>query len=224
MGRQARSEATRNRIILSAVQLFAEIGYAAASLGDIIERAELTKGAFYYHFDSKEALATAIIEEGSDKMFGVFNRIRNSSAPAMERIIHGCFLVAAMIGSDMVARSGTHLLRAFGQYNRSAGQIYERWVDEIVARVQEAVRDGDLRPELDARAVSETIVSAMLGAELLSNASSSGADVLLRMTRIWEVLLTALVTEDSLEYFRQYLARESMRHSADAADDDAAVT
>ena len=65
MVRQARSEATRRRIITSAVELFNEIGYPAAGLGDIIERAEMTKGALYYHFDSKESLATAIIEEGS---------------------------------------------------------------------------------------------------------------------------------------------------------------
>ncbi|MDT5333549.1 MAG: hypothetical protein QOF31_4846, partial [Mycobacterium sp.] len=53
MVRQARSEVTRGKIIASAVELFNEIGYAAAGLGDIIERAEMTKGALYYHFDSK---------------------------------------------------------------------------------------------------------------------------------------------------------------------------
>jgi AcrR family transcriptional regulator len=65
MVRQARSDATRRKIITSAVELFNEIGYPATGLGDIIERAEMTKGALYYHFDSKESLATAIIEEGS---------------------------------------------------------------------------------------------------------------------------------------------------------------
>ena len=61
MVRQARSEATRQRIIDSAVDLINEIGYPAAGLADIIERAEMTKGALYYHFDSKEALASAIM-------------------------------------------------------------------------------------------------------------------------------------------------------------------
>ena len=62
MVRQARSEATRRKIITSAVELFNEIGYPATGLGDIIDRAEMTKGALYYHFDSKESLATAIID------------------------------------------------------------------------------------------------------------------------------------------------------------------
>ena len=50
MVRQARSEATRQKIIDSAVDLINEIGYPAAGLADIIERAEMTKGARPYHF------------------------------------------------------------------------------------------------------------------------------------------------------------------------------
>ena len=70
MVRQARSEATRRKIITSAAELINEIGYPATGLGDIIERAEMTKGALYYHFDSKESLATAIIEEGGAHLLG----------------------------------------------------------------------------------------------------------------------------------------------------------
>ena len=80
MVRQARSEATRRKIIDSAVDLINEIGYPAAGLGDIIERAELTKGALYDHFDSKEALATAIIEEGSESLFGAFREAGRSGS------------------------------------------------------------------------------------------------------------------------------------------------
>ena len=62
-------------------------------VGGIIERAEMTKGALYYHFDSKESLATAIIEEGSVRLAEAFRGIAASSAPALETIIHGVFVV-----------------------------------------------------------------------------------------------------------------------------------
>lgn len=202
----------------SAVQLFNEIGYPATGLGDIIERAEITKGALYYHFESKEALATAIIEEGSAILSHAFNRIRDSSAPALERIIHGLFVVADLLSTDMVARSGTQLLRALGEFNDAAGRTYNLWLDEMASRVGEAIEEGDLREGLEPRAVGEMIVGSMLGAELLSNATSSGTDVLQRLSRMWQVLLPAIVTEESLGYFREYLARESMRHSAQAAE------
>ena len=117
MVRQARSEATRQRIVNAAVELFSEVGYQATGLGDIIERAQLTKGALYYHFDSKEALATAIIEEGADIALRAFRSISDPSSPALENMIHGIFVVADLTTSDKMVRTGTQLLKAFGEFN-----------------------------------------------------------------------------------------------------------
>src|ERR1700710_1492193 len=110
MVRQARSEATRKKIINAAVELFAEVGYQATGLGDIIERAELTKGALYYHFDSKDALATAIIEEGANAALIAFRNIGEPTAPALENMIHGVFVVADLIRTDKTVRTGGQLL------------------------------------------------------------------------------------------------------------------
>ena len=214
MVRQARSEATRRKIITSAVELFNEIGYPATGLGDIIERAEMTKGALYYHFDSKESLATAIIEEGSANLIHAFRSITESSAPTLESMIHGAFVVADLLSTDKVARSGTQLLRAFGEFNDAAASTYQGWLIEMAARAHEAIDEGDLRADLDPEAVGETIVATMLGAELLSNATDAGVDMLKRVARIWKILLPAIVSDESLPYFREFLAREAMRHAS----------
>ena len=213
MVRQARSEATRRKIITSAVELFNEIGYPATGLGDIIDRAEMTKGALYYHFDSKESLATAIIEEGSAHLVGAFRSIITSSAPALEGIIHGVFVVADLLSTDQIARSATQLLRAFGEFNEAATRTYGGWMAQMMQSTRQAIDEGDIRGDLDPQAVGETIVGSMLGAELLANATTAGADILARVARTWKVLLPAIVTPDSLSYFNEFLARESMRHS-----------
>lgn len=214
MVRQARSEATRRKIIASAVDLFNEMGYPATGLGDIIERAEMTKGALYYHFDSKESLATAVIVESSATLTQAFKTIAESSAPALENLIHGVFVVADLMHTDSVVRSGLQLLRTLGEFNDVAASTYAGWIAEMTARAHNAIDEGDLRDEIDPLALGETILVAMLGAELLSNAMSSGADVLARVARTWEVLLPAIVTDDSLSYFREFLKRESMRRAA----------
>ena len=218
MVRQARSETTRRRIITSAVELFNEIGYPAAGLGDIIDRAEMTKGALYYHFESKESLATAIIEEASAHLAEAFRSITSSSAPALESIIHGVFVVADLMSTDQVARSGMQLLRAFGEFNNVAARTYGGWVTEMTERTQQAIDERDLRDDLDPQTVGETIVGAMLGAELLASAATSGADVLERIARTWKVLLPAVVNTESLAYFGEFLARESLRHAPESAD------
>jgi AcrR family transcriptional regulator len=214
MVRQARSEATRRKIITSAVELFNEIGYPATGLGDIIERAEMTKGALYYHFESKESLATAIIEEGSIRLAEAFSNITASSAPALENIIHGVFVVADLLSTDQLARGGTQLLRAFGEFNEAAARTYSGWVEEMAELSRQAIEEGDLRAELDPNAVGETIVGLMLGVELLANATTAGADVLQRVARMWQVLLPGIVSQESLSYFDEFVGRETLRHSS----------
>ncbi len=213
MVRQARSEATRQRIVDAAVGLFAEVGYQATGLGDIIERAEMTKGALYYHFDSKEALATAIIEEAADTALAAFRSISEPSSPALENMIHGVFVVADLITTDKMVRTGAQLLRAFGEFNTATALTHGHLLSEMVTQARQAIAEGDLREGLDPETVAEVIVGAMLGAELISNAASGGADLVERIARTWTLLLPAIVGDESLPYFGEFLARESLRHS-----------
>ena len=211
MVRQARSEATRRKIIDSAVDLINEIGYPASGLGDIIERAELTKGALYYHFDSKEALASTIIEEGAETVIGGFRAAGRTGSPAMENVIHGSFVVTDILTADKVARAAARLLRTFGEFNPAAKNTYQLMVDALTSRVQSAIGEGDVRADLDPATTGATIVASMFGVEVLSSALSNGADIRQRFTLMWELLLPSLVTDDSLNYYREFLARQSTR-------------
>ncbi len=213
MARQARSEGTRKKIVDAAVYLFDELGYQATGLGDIIERAEMTKGALYHHFDSKEALATVIIEEGANTALTAFRNIGEPSAPALENMIHGVFVVADLIRSDKTVRTGAQLLRAFGKFSQATALTHGHLLAEMVAGARQAVVEGDLRDDLDPEDVGDVVVGAMLGAELVSDVSTGGADLIERIARTWLLLLPALVTEGSLPYFREFLAREPMRRA-----------
>jgi AcrR family transcriptional regulator len=209
--RQARSEATRQKIINAAVDLFSEVGLVATGLGDIVARAQLTKGALYFHFDSKESLAAGIIEQGSATVREAFRSVVDSSSPALEEIIHGMFVVAEVITSDKVARTGAQLTRALGEFNGMASRTYGDWVLMVTAQVRRASAEGDLRGHLDPDAVSEAIVAAMLGAELMTGVEGGSDDLVRRHTRIWEILLPAITTDESLPYFREFLARQLLR-------------
>lgn len=207
MPRQARSEATRRRILDAASQLIAAKGYPAVSLGDIIERTELTKGAFYYHFDSKESLAEEIISAGGTDIVATFASISEATSPAMENIIHGLFMVVDRVQSDLSARVAAQLLRVFGGADDVTRAVYSGWLAEMVEQARRAQSEGDLRADVDPEAVGELIVGAALGAELLLSVDD---DLRARMSRMWQVLLPAIVAEESLDYFREFLHRESL--------------
>ncbi|WP_375488584.1 TetR family transcriptional regulator [uncultured Mycobacterium sp.] len=207
---QARSETTRQRILDAAIDLFSEVGYAAAGLGEIIERAGMTKGALYHHFDSKEALATAIIEQGTTMTRGVFEHVCQSPSPALENMIHGVFVVTDLLVSDKTAHTAEQLTRGLAEFNSTASQVWSSRLDTMTTQANRASAEGDVREGLDPDLVSESILNAMLGAELLSMTADRN-DHIERLTRSLELLLPAIVADASLAYFREFLARESLR-------------
>ena len=211
MAPQARSEATRQKILNAAIDLFSEVGYATAGLGEIIERAGMTKGALYHHFDSKEALATAIIEQGTNLTRDAFHRVCQSSSPALENMIHGVFVVTDLVVSDKTARTAEQLTRGLLEFNSAASQVWSSRLDAMTTQARRASTEGDLREGLDPYVVSESILDAMLGAQLLSK-TADGNGHIERLTRSLELLLPAIVAETSLTYFREFLSREYLRH------------
>ena len=58
-----RSAATRGALLAAARDLFAEHGFARTGREQIVERAGVTRGAMYHHFDSKENLFRAVVED-----------------------------------------------------------------------------------------------------------------------------------------------------------------
>ena len=84
-------------------------------------------------------------------------------------------------------------------------------VDELTEHIAKAIAEGDLRAGLDPGPTAAGIVAGMAGAELLSSALANGADLRSRFAKNWELLLPALVTDESLGYYREFLARQAVR-------------
>jgi AcrR family transcriptional regulator len=213
MARQARSEATRRKILEAAVELFSEVGFAATGLGDIIERTELTKGAFYHHFKSKESLASTIIDESAHTVFQTVSTICGSASPAMENLIHSSFAVAAIVTTDPMVRTGTQLARVLGEFNDVVARSYHGALELMESQLAEAGADGDLRTDLPADAVAELLLSAYLGAELLTGPATDSADLVGRLSRMWDIVLPAITEKDALAFLKEFLSREALRHS-----------
>jgi AcrR family transcriptional regulator len=211
---QARSETTRQKLLDAAIDLFGEVGYAAAGLGEIIERAGMTKGALYHHFDSKEALATAIIEQGTNLTRDAFRHVCESSSPALENLIHGVFIVADLLVSDKTARTAEQLTRGLAEFNSAASRAWSGLLDSMTTQARRASAEDDLWEGVDPDVVTEAILNTMLGALLLSK-TADGIDHIERLTRSLELFLPAIVTDTALPYFREFLARESLRRAPD---------
>jgi AcrR family transcriptional regulator len=87
MARVTRAESkerTRQRLLAEAQRLFRERGYAATSLEQIAEAAEVTKGAIYGHFASKEDLMLSALEAAPAPDYSA--TLNDESRPLRERL------------------------------------------------------------------------------------------------------------------------------------------
>jgi len=209
--RQARSEVTRRKILDAAVSVFRRAGYPAG-LSDILESAQLTKGALYYHFDSERAVAAAIVDEASCAIVRTFSTVCRSPSPALENMIHGVFAAVEVVAADPLVCTGGWLITVLGNDDDTVAAIHHQWFDLLAEQARKASAEGDLRPGLDPTSVSEVLLAALLGARELAMTAAPHKDLARRVTTVWEILLPAIVTDESVPYFREYLARESMRH------------
>ena len=82
--RETSKAMTRERLISEAQRLFRERGYAATSLEQIAEAAEVTKGAIYGHFASKEDLMVSALE--ADPAPDYSATLNDESRPLRERL------------------------------------------------------------------------------------------------------------------------------------------
>ena len=101
MTRAESKERTRQRLLAEAQRLFRERGYAATSLEQIAEAAEVTKGAIYGHFASKEDLLLGAIEAGRDTPPEYVTMLNDESRPLRERLAEFSHAVAVEHPGDV---------------------------------------------------------------------------------------------------------------------------
>lgn len=212
MATQARAAATRQRIIDAAVELFTDHGFAETGLNDITRRAEITTGAFYYHFGSKEALATAIIQQGWPKALKVFTACIDSRSPGLENVIVMTFSLSDLLKRDKSVWIANHLNGALGQLSEEGRRGFRDRATTFVERVAQAVPVADLRDGVTPKTVGNLVWITVHGCHLLSDAMMD--DVIARLAESWRMLLPAMVPAERLPYFEQFLARTAAQFQA----------
>jgi AcrR family transcriptional regulator len=93
MRKQRDGEDTRERVLNSARQLFAEKGFNGTSLADISKDCGISDGLILHHFKSKQNLYQAVLEQSAQEYTKVFERVRESGVSPQE------MMQAAMMGA-----------------------------------------------------------------------------------------------------------------------------
>ena len=118
---ERRAGTTRHRLIAAASREFGHRPYSMVSLDDILAEAELTKGAMYFHFQSKQALALAIIEDLNEMSRAAVADLLARKMSGLETLIDLVYLLAVQNSQHEVARAGVRLLETLDDATAPCG-------------------------------------------------------------------------------------------------------
>jgi AcrR family transcriptional regulator len=165
--REATKAANRAAIVAAAREVFAELGYGAATVRDIVRRTGLASGTFYNYFPDKESVLRALVEDAAVE---VRRRVRAQRARArtLEDFLAGGFrayleyLAADRAMFELVRRNSGTIRALFDTPAVGAG-VHE------LAEDLAAAADAGLAPAIDAQYAARAIVGAVfeVGARML---------------------------------------------------------
>ncbi|WP_343969782.1 MULTISPECIES: helix-turn-helix domain-containing protein [Kribbella] len=87
-------EKSRERILSAALEVFAEKGYEAASISDVTQRAEVSRGLVTYYFATKQELAAELLDRWLDGI-GAILTLQGTADEKLAGIIDGTLMAAA---------------------------------------------------------------------------------------------------------------------------------
>jgi AcrR family transcriptional regulator len=203
-----RADTTRLQILRAASRQFARKSYSLVSLDDILADAEVTKGAMYFHFRSKHALASAIVDHCAAAARASVDQLLARKLSGLETLIDISYFVATEDIGDEMARAGLNLLESVGRTEGLQANLLGQWVTAFAGVAGKAVRDGDITEDCDPGSVGGLLVSMYLGLRQTSNLADPER-FLHELEKMWTLVMPGFVKPDRIEYVNQFIKRRT---------------
>lgn len=163
---QQEDTAERHESILDAAsQMFRQNGFGGVSVAAVMKAAGLTHGAFYSHFDSKEALAAASVERALAETFDLADQAGETADPL------AAFVTAYLsAGHRDDPANGCTMAALASEIARVEGPVRRTFTAQIRSLIERVA--GTFVPALQTNARAEAIVtmSTLVGALLIARA------------------------------------------------------
>lgn len=199
MPQQRRAQATRHAIIVAAAEEFVRRGYAGTPLSAILRRGRVTKGAFYFHFTSKEAVASIIVRMRYRRLSQLWRRWMRRELDPLSTAIGIIDEATTMVEQDVVLRAGMILAsqRLFEQHEPPLKSV--DWEALLVKLLRRSADNGQLRSGVDPSATARVIYTALIGVGTLGSGGRGGMSMVDRVAELWRVMLRDIASTDWLQ-------------------------
>jgi len=186
--------ATRQKILDSAHDLILDQGYAATSLDEILSASDVTKGAFFHHFGSKEAMADALWQQylgGETQAFeDTFRRAERLTSDPLQQVLVTLGFFEEMY-ADLAEPHPGCLLASFAYQNDlmtptrkvESEEVFLVWRRALGAKLRDAEALHEPVTPLDHDAVADMLQLVFEGGFIMARVLDD-AGLLVRYLRV----------------------------------------
>lgn len=194
MPQQQRAIDTRRNVLVGAAVAIDRHGYGSATIAEIVRESRITKGALYFHFPSKEAVAEAIIAEQGEWL----SAHHSVDDPPLQAVVDLSYAFADAVVSDPLMRASIRMTidRAGPAASITAG--YSAWIAAVTSLLDRARAAGTLKEGVVPGDCAYVITSTMTGLQLTSEALAQRRDLAERVESFWWMVLPAIVRPELL--------------------------
>ena len=203
-----RADTTRDQILRAAAHQFAQRPYYAVGLDDILAEAQLTKGAMYFHFRSKHALALAIVDEQTERSAESVKNLLARKLSGLESLIDVSYLIAVGDITHDVTRASFNLLESVGRTEKLQARLLGGWIQLMCEIAQRGIAEGDIVDQADPEDVGRLLVSIYVGMRQASNLDEP-VQLLSDFGKGLSTVLGGIVQPDRRAYFAQFVKRRT---------------
>lgn len=171
-------------VVANARDEFWDRGYAATSVDDLTVATGLGKGSLYGAFGDKHGLYLRALDDYiSSALDTVRAALRDPALSAYDRLTRHIRAQVKAIAADkgrrgcMMAKSAAELAGVDAAVEQKIERAYAFWLDELVACIKEAQRDGAIDKRHNPQSLATTLLAFMRGQEALHKGGAAPAQL-----------------------------------------------
>lgn len=165
-----KSEATRLNIMQKAFDLIYANGYQTTSVDEIIATTQVTKGAFYYHFKTKDEMGLAIIHELMRSTFkkNFISPFQNTDDPldTIYQLMHWLLIENEFLKVEYgcPASNFTQEMAPWNiEFTKALNELSKEWEESMIISIENGKKNGKINKEVNAKGVAVFVMSGYWG-------------------------------------------------------------
>lgn len=186
-----KAESTRLTILQKAFELIYTKGYQTTSIDDIIATTQVTKGAFYYHFKTKDKMGIAIINEILKPRFtnNFIQPLQKEENPleAIYYLIDNILIKNEFLKVEYgcpVSNFTQEMTPWNTDFNIALNELTQEWIKVMTAIIEKGKEDKFVRNNVNAKQVTMFIISGYWGIRNLGKLENSKKPYLLYLKQL----------------------------------------